>query len=454
MESLPGTFFQSQFKHRISLTVLLLFLAVGSDSYYLYNPSRNQALKYVTATAAILCLVLLGSSFRRRLFLVYLPTCVLLGLLWLNKDPSEWIVMFATVLSIWLAAGAIDLALLHEAELRSVIQAAKAHTEQVEKVESLIRSTFGLENYIAQASSIYKEPSIERVVTSLRHWVARGDPARYIEDGITESTAKELVFVGTIDWNVYFPGVLWRFVMLRKILRAKGNGCHQIARIYHVEEGVPLFVVSKRESGKTTPGRDHGSLLIGNPMQSAGTQLYGIDLGRDHPQQVDHYNFVFDTLICPKERMIAQWETIKQATGIERPYFHEDGITTIFETNPFKEGCFIYSEEVVCGVGDTKNRLIEQKAEQIGREILSIIERYDKRYVFDEWAADQDPSFRRIFYENILPDLKAAGKTLIVISHDDTFFHLGDRILKLTYGQITGIEQPNCFKDQQVTKIA
>ena len=41
--------------------------------------------------------------------------------------------------------------------------------------------------------------------------------------------------------------------------------------------------------------------------------------------------------------------------------------------------------------------------------------------VFDEWAADQDPTFRRIFYTELLPDLKRLGKTIIVISHDDRY---------------------------------
>jgi putative ATP-binding cassette transporter len=57
-------------------------------------------------------------------------------------------------------------------------------------------------------------------------------------------------------------------------------------------------------------------------------------------------------------------------------------------------------------------------------------------YVFDEWAADQDPLFRDIFYLQLLPELKARGKTLLVISHDDRYYHLGDRIIKLDYGQI------------------
>jgi putative pyoverdin transport system ATP-binding/permease protein len=57
-------------------------------------------------------------------------------------------------------------------------------------------------------------------------------------------------------------------------------------------------------------------------------------------------------------------------------------------------------------------------------------------YLFDEWASDQDPFFKEIFYKQLLPDLQKRGKTVIVISHDDRYFHLGDRLIKLDYGKI------------------
>jgi putative ATP-binding cassette transporter len=57
-------------------------------------------------------------------------------------------------------------------------------------------------------------------------------------------------------------------------------------------------------------------------------------------------------------------------------------------------------------------------------------------YLFDEWASDQDPEFKNIFYRQLLPDLKARGKSVLVITHDDTYFSCADRIIKLDYGQI------------------
>lgn len=57
-------------------------------------------------------------------------------------------------------------------------------------------------------------------------------------------------------------------------------------------------------------------------------------------------------------------------------------------------------------------------------------------YLFDEWAADQDPTFKEVFYTELLPDLRRKGKTVFVITHDDKYYHLADRIIKLDYGKV------------------
>src|SRR5262249_40882734 len=61
-------------------------------------------------------------------------------------------------------------------------------------------------------------------------------------------------------------------------------------------------------------------------------------------------------------------------------------------------------------------------------------------YVFDEWAADQDPQFKEIFYPRLLPELKARGKAVLVISHDDRYFPVADRILRLEDGKLIADE--------------
>lgn len=62
-------------------------------------------------------------------------------------------------------------------------------------------------------------------------------------------------------------------------------------------------------------------------------------------------------------------------------------------------------------------------------------------YLFDEWAANQDPHFKAKFYLEIIPDLKKAGKTVILISHDDKYFDTADRLLTLSNGSVEKITE-------------
>jgi putative pyoverdin transport system ATP-binding/permease protein len=73
-------------------------------------------------------------------------------------------------------------------------------------------------------------------------------------------------------------------------------------------------------------------------------------------------------------------------------------------------------------------------------------------YLFDEWAADQDPLFKDVFYTQLLPELKARGKTVLVISHDDKYFDVADRVIKLDYGKLDGatVEKREEFTSQVV----
>lgn len=82
-------------------------------------------------------------------------------------------------------------------------------------------------------------------------------------------------------------------------------------------------------------------------------------------------------------------------------------------------------------------RLSTTSLSQGQRKRLALLTTYiDDRpiYLFDEWAADQEPAFRDVFYYQLLPGLKARDRTVFVISHDDRYYHIADRLLKLDAG--------------------
>jgi putative ATP-binding cassette transporter len=55
-------------------------------------------------------------------------------------------------------------------------------------------------------------------------------------------------------------------------------------------------------------------------------------------------------------------------------------------------------------------------------------------YVFDEFAADQDPSCKDLFYRELVPELKSRGKIVVVVTHDDRYFSQADHILEFERG--------------------
>ena len=60
--------------------------------------------------------------------------------------------------------------------------------------------------------------------------------------------------------------------------------------------------------------------------------------------------------------------------------------------------------------------------------------------VFDEWAADQDVTSRDYYYTKLLPELKAQGKTIVAVTHDDRYYGVADRVIYMEQGSIRSQE--------------
>jgi cyclic peptide transporter len=82
------------------------------------------------------------------------------------------------------------------------------------------------------------------------------------------------------------------------------------------------------------------------------------------------------------------------------------------------------------------------------RKRLALLQCYledSPAYLFDELAADQDPQFRKFFYRELLPKMKEDGKIVIAITHDDHYFDVADRVIKMDLGKIEKIADGASF---------
>jgi cyclic peptide transporter len=85
------------------------------------------------------------------------------------------------------------------------------------------------------------------------------------------------------------------------------------------------------------------------------------------------------------------------------------------------------------------------------RKRLALLQCYAENrdiWFFDEWAAEQDVQFREFFYCELIPELKRSGKTLLVISHDDRYFSVADRVIRLERGRIKSDSEESARRKQ------
>ncbi len=186
-----------------------------------------------------------------------------------------------------------------------------------------------------------------------------------------------------------------------------------------LRRGEILFLVGENGAGKTTLIK----LLLGLYAPREGALLVdGQALGE---AERDGYRQLFSTVFADYHL----FEELAQGEGA-RP----DGAAREAELRRHLERL-----ELSHKVAVRDGQLTTTDLSTGQRKRLALLQAWLERrpfLVFDEWAADQDPAFRRIFYTEFLPELRAAGHGVLVISHDDRYFHLADRLLRLERGRL------------------
>jgi len=180
-----------------------------------------------------------------------------------------------------------------------------------------------------------------------------------------------------------------------------------------IKQGECLFVVGGNGSGKTTLA----NLLVGiYPPDRGEIRLNGVvitdeqrEIYRQHFAVVFNDFFLFDDVVEVGQRTESEVNRLLCLLKLDHKITFADGR---FSTTALSQG--------------QRKRLALLQAWLENRPF----------YLFDEWAADQDPGFKAVFYNVLLPMLQAEGKTILAITHDDRYFHLADRLIKLESGHI------------------
>ncbi|MCO8171478.1 cyclic peptide export ABC transporter [Pseudomonas sp. 21LCFQ02] len=180
-----------------------------------------------------------------------------------------------------------------------------------------------------------------------------------------------------------------------------------------IEQGEIVFIVGENGCGKTTLIK----LLLGLYTPHKGEIL--LDAKPVVAQTRDDYRQLFTTVFADYYLFD---ELVQGSSDLPNEAEHYLQRMEISHKVSIKEGAFSTTD---LSTGQRK-RLALLSAWLEGRPVL----------VFDEWAADQDPTFRRIFYTELLPDLKRLGKTIIVISHDDRYFDIADQLVRMESGRV------------------
>ena len=181
-----------------------------------------------------------------------------------------------------------------------------------------------------------------------------------------------------------------------------------------VQRGEVLFLVGGNGSGKTTLLKLITALY--QPM-AGGIRVDGEPIG---PANVQSYRDLFSAIFSD---------------------FHLfDKLHGLREVDPVRVEELLRRMEISNKTGYREGRFSNLQLSTGQRKRLALVVSYleDKQiYVFDEVAADQDPRFRGYFYETLLPELKRAGKTVLVVTHDDRYFQAGDRVVAMDFGAVT-----------------
>ncbi len=213
----------------------------------------------------------------------------------------------------------------------------------------------------------------------------------------------------------------WRQISFKNTSFSYDDNFHLNPVNLDLKKGELIFLIGKNGSGKST----FCMLLTGLFKPSEG-EIFVDDM------KIDDDNLdIYRSLVSA---VFSDFHLFTKTLAKEK-FADEEKIASWLEFLELKGKTRVEDHELVLTKLSTgqKKRLAMLIALLEERDIL----------VLDEWAADQDPVFRRFFYKKLLPLLKEQGKTIFAITHDDAYFDSADRIFLAQNGEISELKGEN-----------
>jgi len=190
--------------------------------------------------------------------------------------------------------------------------------------------------------------------------------------------------------------------------------------------GEIVFLVGHNGAGKTTLAK-----LISGLYANDNGRLLCNDVLIDDSNRTS-YNELFSMLFS--DPFVFERLTLPEATAA-----HTEGdsgsIEPISSSDPDKRIAHYLEKLQLHYKVSVKDQLLSSVSLSSGqRKRLALLAAYleDKPImIFDEWAENQDPTFKKVFYNELLQELKAQGKLVLVISHEAQFYSVADRVITL-----------------------
>ncbi|MBZ7928481.1 MULTISPECIES: multidrug ABC transporter permease/ATP-binding protein [Campylobacter] len=189
-----------------------------------------------------------------------------------------------------------------------------------------------------------------------------------------------------------------------------------------IKKGELVFLIGKNGSGKST-----FCMLLTGLFKPSNGEIYVDNIRIDDEKSLKQYRSLISAVFSDFH--------LFSKTLSKNGFASEDKIAFWLNFLELKNKTSVVDNEL------TFTKLSTGQKKRLAM-LIALLEQRDV-LILDEWAADQDPVFRKFFYKKLLPLLKAQGKTIFAITHDDAYFDSADRILLAQEGNISELRGEN-----------